>query len=129
MDGRCSPGCPHRRLPLIEEYFFMLDDLSKKNRPLTPGEIIREEYLEPLNITQQRLADAMGVSFQRVNELLNARRAVTVDTALRLGKVFRTSPEFWLNLQRAVDLWEALRGADAKKIERTAKPLVPPSAA
>jgi len=106
----------------------MLDDLSKKNRPLTPGEIIREEYLEPLGITQQRLAEAMGVSFQRVNELLNGRRSVTVDTALRLARVFRTSPELWLNLQRTVDLWDALRGADAENIRRTTKPLVPPAA-
>ncbi|MHB8231172.1 MAG: HigA family addiction module antitoxin [Vulcanimicrobiaceae bacterium] len=107
----------------------MLSDLSKKNRPLTPGEIIREEYLEPLNITQQRLATAMGVSFQRVNELLNGKRGVTVDTALRLGRVFRTSPELWLNVQRAVDLWDAVYGAGSKNIERKTKPLVPRNAA
>jgi antitoxin HigA-1 len=66
----------------------------------------------------------MGVSFQRVNELLNGRRAVTVDTALRLGRVFRTSPELWLNLQRAVDLWDATHGSAAKEILKTTKPLV-----
>jgi antitoxin HigA-1 len=63
-----------------------------------------------------------------VNELLNSKRAVTVDTALRLGRVFRTSPELWLNLQRTVDLWDALHGTAAKSIERTTKPLIPPAA-
>lgn len=96
---------------------------------MTPGEIIREEYLRPLHLTQQRLAVAMGVSFQRVNELLNGRRSVTVDTALRLGRVLRTSPEFWLNLQRELDLWDATHGPVAKRIQRTTKPLVPRDAA
>lgn len=85
--------------------------------------------MRPLRLTQQRLADAMGVSFQRVNELLNGKRSVTVDTALRLGRVFRTSPELWLNLQRSVDLWDATHGPGAKKVQRTTKPLVPRDAA
>lgn len=102
---------------------------ASRARPIPPGEIIRSEFLRPLRLTQQQLADAMGVSFQRINELLNGRRSVTVDTALRLGRVFRTSPELWLNLQRSVDLWDASHGPAARKIKRTTRPLVPRNAA
>jgi addiction module HigA family antidote len=67
-----------------------------------------EEFLTPMELTQSALAQAMGVPRKLVNELCNNRRAVTADTALMLARVFGNSPEFWLNLQRRTDLWEAL---------------------
>jgi addiction module HigA family antidote len=67
-----------------------------------------EEFLTPMSLTQSALAEAMGVQRKLVNELCNDRRAVTADTALILARVFGNSPEFWLNVQRRTDLWEAL---------------------
>ena len=85
------------------------------NRPPPhPGELLREEFLEPLELTQSRLAEEIGVPFQRVNDLVNGRRGVTPDTALRLAKLFGTTPDLWLNMQRACDLYDAYRkGRDA----------------
>jgi addiction module HigA family antidote len=73
-------------------------------QPTAPGEILREEFLAAHGITQDRLADAMGVSRFRINEVINGKRVVTAETALLLAAALGTSPEFWLNLQRAVDL-------------------------
>jgi len=78
-----------------------------KRRPTTPGEILTEEFLVPLGITQVELAARIGVPLQRVNTIIAGRRAVTAETAILLSKVFKTTPEFWMNLQTAVDLWEA----------------------
>lgn len=83
---------------------------SKNNmRPIHPGEILREEYLGPLDMSANRLAQAIGVPTNRVTEIVAERRAVTADTALRLAKAFDTTPEFWLNLQQAYDLRMAER--------------------
>lgn len=68
-----------------------------------PGDVLRE-YMTPIGITQVELAKHLGMSFQRLNEILNGRRGVTVDTALLLAQAFRTTPEFWLDLQRDWDL-------------------------
>jgi addiction module HigA family antidote len=81
-----------------------------ERRPVHPGEILREEFLPEYGLTVTALAEAAGVSRQSMNELLRERRAVSPEMALRLGKLFRTSPEYWLNLQRNVDLWDAARG-------------------
>jgi addiction module HigA family antidote len=81
-----------------------------QRRPIHPGEILREEFLPAYDVTVTALAEAAGVSRQSMNELLRERRAVSAEMALRLGKLFGTSPEYWLNLQRNVDLWEAARG-------------------
>lgn len=75
--------------------------------PTHPGEMLREEFLIPMKLTQQELADAIHVPYQRVNELVNARRGVTPSTALRLAKFFGLSPDFWLNLQLRWDLYHA----------------------
>ncbi len=76
-----------------------------KNRiPTHPGEILREEYLRPLGISQVALAAHLGVPVQRVNELIRGKRGITPDTAWLLAQAFRTSPEFWVNLQTAFDL-------------------------
>lgn len=82
--------------------------LSTNRRPVSVGEMLTEEFLTSLGLTQSALAEAMGVQRKLVNELCNDRRAVTADTALMLARVFGNSPEFWLNVQRRMDLWEAL---------------------
>lgn len=77
-----------------------------QRRPTHPGEMLREDFLPDYELTTSKLADAIGVTRQTVNELLRERRAVSPAMALRLGRLFGNSPEFWLNAQRAVDLWE-----------------------
>jgi len=90
-----------------------------KRRPTHPGEMLREDFLPDYGLTVSGLANAIGVSRQTVNELLRGRLAVSPEMALRLARLFRHSPEFWLNAQRAVDLWDAERhiSADILKIK------------
>lgn len=76
-------------------------------RPTHPGDMLREDFLPEYKLTVATLAAALGVSRQSVNELLRARRAVSPQMALRLSRLFGNTPEFWLNAQRAVDLWDA----------------------
>jgi len=78
-----------------------------KRRPTHPGEMLREDFLPEFALTVSGLAELVGVSRQSVNELLRGRRAVSPEMALRLSRLFGNSPEFWLNAQRAVDLWDA----------------------
>ena len=80
-----------------------------KRRPTHPGEMLREDFLPDFGLTVSALAEAIGVSRQSVNELLRERRAVSPEMALRLGRLFGNSPEFWMNAQRAVDLWDAAK--------------------
>jgi len=75
--------------------------------PTTPGEILKEEYLTPLSLTQEQLAKHIGVSRITINKIINAKQGVTPDIALRLATFFNTTPEFWLNLQLVVDLYLA----------------------
>jgi addiction module HigA family antidote len=77
---------------------------SKLLTDITPGEILNEEFLKPMAISQYRLAKDIGVPPRRINEIVKGQRAITADTALRLGRYFRMSPEFWLNLQSHYDL-------------------------
>ncbi len=90
-------------------------------RPIHPGEILREEFLAPLNLTPNALASAIKVPAPRVNDIVLERRAVTPDTALRLARYFGTTPEFWLNLQTAHDLRTA-RQQSAAIIEQEVFP-------
>jgi addiction module HigA family antidote len=76
-------------------------------RPTHPGEMLREDFLPDYGLTVARLAESLGVSRQTVNELLRERRALSPEMALRLSRLFGNTPEFWLNAQRAVDLWDA----------------------
>lgn len=94
-----------------------------KRQPVSVGEMITEEFMVPLGITQGELADAMGVSRRTVNELCTGKRSITVDTALMLAKVFGNTPNFWLNLQQRNDIWAALHSP--KRMERIdrAKPI------
>jgi addiction module HigA family antidote len=77
---------------------------AKKMAPVHPGEILLEEYLRPLGISQNKLGRDLGVPAQRINEIVRGLRANTLDTALRLAKYFQTTPQFWLNLQLHYDL-------------------------
>ena len=97
--------------------------LTTKRKPATVGEILVEEFLEPMGLTQGALAAPMGVQRKHVNELCNDRRNVTAATALILARVFGDDPDFWLNVQRRIDLWEATHNPrEIARIKR-AKPL------
>ena len=85
--------------------------------PTSPGEMLREEFLKPMGLTQQQLADGIGVSYQRVNELINGKRGITISTALRLARYFNTTADFWLNLQRANDIYQVLK-KEAEEINK-----------
>jgi len=97
--------------------------LMTQRKPATIGEILTEELLQPLGLTQEALAASMGVPRKHVNELCNDRRSVTAATALILARVFGNSPDFWLNVQRRHDLWRVLNDpTERSRIER-ARPL------
>ena len=83
------------------------NDIPMKRRPTHPGEVLREDFMPDYDLTVSGLAEALGVSRQTVNELVRERRSLSPEMALRLSGLFGNSPEFWLNLQRAVDLWDA----------------------
>src|SRR3990170_4427960 len=85
----------------------MLTTATMKRRPTPPGEMLLEEYLRPAGITQVALAEKMAVPIQRVNGIIAGRRAVTAETAILLSRALGTTPELWLNLQVAIDLWDA----------------------
>lgn len=92
--------------------------LPKERPPTHPGEILREEFLEPLGLSVTELAERLGVPRPRMSEILNERRGISTETALLLGKAFGTTAEFWMNAQRDRELWEALHGEAAEKLER-----------
>ena len=85
--------------------------------PTHPGEMLPEEFLKPLQITQAELAERIHVSYPRVNEIIHGKRGVTPDTALRLERLFGMEAQFWLNLQLAWDLYHAMRSKSAKDID------------
>ncbi|HEX3529506.1 MAG TPA: HigA family addiction module antitoxin [Thermoanaerobaculia bacterium] len=86
--------------------------------PTHPGEMLLEEFLKPLGISQSAFAIRLGVSFPRLNEIIRGKRSVTPDTALRLARVLGMSADFWLGLQQDWDLWHALRAENAAQIDR-----------
>ncbi len=90
-----------------------------KRKPTTPGEILQEEYLSPLGLTQKELADHIGYDVKVINRLINGRTGVTAPLALKLAATLNTSPEFWLNAQKAVDIYEA-----SKSIGKLPKALI-----
>jgi antitoxin HigA-1 len=92
--------------------------LPLRRPPTHPGEMLLEEFVKPLGITQSALALRLGVSFPRLNELIRGKRGVTPDTALRLARVVGMPAEFWLGLQLDWDLWHATRGQRAEEISR-----------
>jgi addiction module HigA family antidote len=96
-------------------------DLNRE--PTHPGSYVREAVLDEYGLTQQDLADAIGISRLSVNEIVKGKRSITEVTALRLGRLTNTSPEFWLNLQRNFTLWHAYRDEGARL--KTIRPLEP----
>jgi addiction module HigA family antidote len=80
--------------------------IPSRRNPTHPGEMLVEEFLKPMSLTQRELATAIHVPYQRVNEIVNGRRGITASTALRLARYFGTSPDFWLNLQLRWDLYQ-----------------------
>ena len=96
---------------------------GRKRRPTHPGEMLREDFLPDYGLTVSSLAKAIGVSRQSINELLHERRRVSPEMALRLARLFGNSPEFWLNAQRAVDLWDAAQSIQNDVIR--IRPLTP----
>ena len=93
--------------------------MLRKREPTTPGEILREEFLKPLGLTQRQLANHLGCEVKVINRIVNGRTSLTPEMALKLGAAFRTSPEFWLNAQKAVDLYHA-----AEALETLPEPLL-----
>jgi antitoxin HigA-1 len=89
--------------------------------PTHPGEMLLEEFLNPMGLTQRELADAIHVPYQRINDIVNGRRGITPSTALRLAKYFNMSPEFWMNVQLRWDMYFAQQ-AEMKVLE-TIRPL------
>jgi len=96
--------------------------LPSHRPPTHPGEMLAEEFLKPLGISQSAFAIRLGVSFPRLHEIIHAKRGVTVNTALRLARVTGTSAELWLGLQLDWDLWHEVHSEDAKRIAEL-KPL------
>ncbi len=88
-----------------------------QRKPTTPGEMLLEEFMKPFNLSQNALASKLRVPTTRIADIVHDRRAISVDTALRLARFFKMSPDFWLNLQHATDLWET-RQLHGSTIER-----------
>ena len=85
--------------------------------PIHPGEILLEEFMKPHGMTQTEIARRIGVSRKHISELVNRRKGISTDIALRLSRLFGTSPELWLNGQIAWDVWHAMRGENSYKLE------------
>lgn len=92
--------------------------LPKYRKPTHPGEMLSEEFLKPMGISQSKLAAHLGWSHAKINEIVNERRGITAETALAFSDVFGTSAEFWINVQTNYDLWEAQQ--DHKKRKKIA---------
>ena len=99
----------------------MIDKLS----PTHPGEVLLEEFIKPMNLSQNRLAIDIGVDTRRINEIVLGKRSVTADTALRLARYFGNSPQFWLGLQSQYDL-DVTKDALGKRLDREVRPLAVP---
>ena len=104
MPNSCEPSIPR---PPVDGW---------AEPPLHPGEMLLEEFLRPLELSQTMFAERLRVPLQRLHDLVRGRRGVTPDTALRLGRALGTTPEFWLRLQESWDLWHAAHGPAAGEI-------------
>ncbi len=100
--------------------------MSKALKPVHPGEILREEFMKPLGLSMNKLALDLRVPVTRIAEVVHERRAVTVDTALRLAQYFNTTPNFWLNLQLQYDL-DRVEDGELKSIKKDVRPVAVPS--
>ena len=96
--------------------------MKKKLSPIHPGEVLLEEFIKPMNLSQNRLAIDIGVDARRINEIVLGKRSITADTALRLARFFGNSPQFWLGLQTQYDL-DITEDQLGKRLEREVRPL------
>ena len=96
-----------------------------KLNPVHPGEVLDDEFLKPMGLSQNRLALALGVPARRINEIVLGKRGISADTALRLSAYFGNSADFWLNIQRRTDLWEAMHSPKERERIKRACPLKP----
>ncbi len=115
-------GRRSRRLSLKTNRDTMKLRLPSLRRPVNPGRVFLVDFLRPLGITQKEAARLLRISYPRLNEIVNGKRRVTPETALRLARLTNTDAESWLNMQQAVDLWDALRSLEVEEIEKI-KPL------
>lgn len=99
--------------------------MAKTIPPITPGDILLEEFLEPMNISQAQLARDINVPANRVNQIVNGKREISTDTALRLGKYFGIEPEFWLNLQMRFNM-KIVKEKTGTRIDKEVKKYIPP---
>lgn len=106
-----------------------LTRLPKNRSPTPPGEILRFEFLDPLELTQRDLADALDVSYQTVNGIVNGRVGISAEMALKLARFLGTTPDLWLNMQKDVDLYRALHSRVTRAALRRIKPATPTVAA
>lgn len=93
--------------------------MFRQRKPTSPGEILREEFIKPLGITQKQLADHIGCDYKVINRIVNERACLTPDIAMKLAMALETTPDFWLNAQIAVELWKLGR------IKRKIRSLIP----
>jgi len=99
---------------------------TKKLPPIHPGEILKEEFLEPMEMSQQQLAEGINVSVEYLNRMIQGEQAITADIALRLGRYFSMSPKFWLNLQGHYDL-EIAEDKLSNRLSKEVKPYIAPT--
>ena len=105
MPTLATPKAGKLKFPLIYSEEIIMIRIPTHRAPTHPGEMLLEEFLKPMDLTQRDLAAAIHVPYQRVNEIINGRRGITPSTALRLAKYFGVSPDFWMNLQLRWDLY------------------------
>jgi antitoxin HigA-1 len=98
--------------------------MAKKLKPIHPGEQLREEFMKPYGLSKNRLAMDLHVPVTRIAEIVHARRGITADTAFRLARYFKTTPEFWMNMQKHYEL-EVAEDEIAAKVERDVRPFEP----
>lgn len=101
----------------------LVASLPSNREPFHPGIIIKEEFLDELDMTQNELSERMGVPYARVNELIHGKRGITIETALMLSRIFGTTAEMWLNMQRLYDLWQALHSEETTEKIKNVKPI------
>jgi addiction module HigA family antidote len=96
--------------------------MAEKLSPIHPGEVLLEEFIKPMNLSQNRLAIDIGVDARRINEIVLGKRSITADTALRLARFFGNSPQFWMGLQTQYDL-DVAEDALGNRLEREVRPM------
>jgi len=106
----------------IANYHWNEQEMTDKLSPIHPGEVLQEEFIKPMNLSQNRLAIDIGVDARRINEIVLGKRAITADTALRLSRFFGNSPQFWMGLQTQYDL-DVAEDQLGKRLDREVRPL------